>query len=423
MPGKSWSGMEMDVATLMTKMFSPPVSSGKNGPTSLASGHFTGSSVEDRPSSGSWGNAGHPSPSRNYGDGTHYDHVAGRDLGSHDNLSPPFVNSRIQSKSERGSYSSYGRDSNLQGCHQLFPEEKVGMRKPKLRGQSLLGGDMELATPGALSPSKPGSQFYQYGGSARRRPLHGSSMEVQTKKVRKVPPGLPSSVYAPSASPAEFSRDSAAFASKGGAAFAGSFFVPDGHHSSEPWSSSSGVSPAGFSGMLGNASHAHLGQAGSYCSLHPHERLGYPAHSSAELSSALPPMSSFHRGSNAFGSSCTPPANGAEPLLGEPRVPETRGKHAANTRQTHGKRAGNTRQTRGKHAGNTRETRGKHTGNTRETHGKHTGNARQTRGKHAANTWQKGWENDKKFPKQSVKIWEKMVGKSQKNRKIFVKNP
>ncbi|XP_037980676.1 transcription factor 4-like isoform X5 [Motacilla alba alba] len=96
MPGKSWSGMEMDVATLMTKMFSPPVSSGKNGPTSLASGHFTGSNVEDRTSSGSWGNAGHPSPSRNYGDGTHYDHMASRDLGSHDNLSPPFVNSRIQ---------------------------------------------------------------------------------------------------------------------------------------------------------------------------------------------------------------------------------------------------------------------------------------------------------------------------------------
>ncbi|KAL4682250.1 hypothetical protein H8959_001805, partial [Pygathrix nigripes] len=77
-------------------MFSPPVSSGKNGPTSLASGHFTGSNVEDRSSSGSWGNGGHPSPSRNYGDGTPYDHMTSRDLGSHDNLSPPFVNSRIQ---------------------------------------------------------------------------------------------------------------------------------------------------------------------------------------------------------------------------------------------------------------------------------------------------------------------------------------
>uniref|UniRef100_A0A8C5YYV6 Transcription factor 4 n=1 Tax=Marmota marmota marmota TaxID=9994 RepID=A0A8C5YYV6_MARMA len=160
-------------------MFSPPVSSGKNGPTSLASGHFTGSNVEDRSSSGSWGNGGHPSPSRNYGDGTPYDHMTSRDLGSHDNLSPPFVNSRIQSKTERGSYSSYGRESNLQGCHQ----------------QSLLGGDMDMGNPGTLSPTKPGSQYYQYSSNnPRRRPLHSSAMEVQTKKVRKVPPGLPSSV-------------------------------------------------------------------------------------------------------------------------------------------------------------------------------------------------------------------------------------
>ncbi|XP_059703764.1 transcription factor 4 isoform X7 [Haemorhous mexicanus] len=254
-------GTDKELSDLLdfSAMFSPPVSSGKNGPTSLASGHFTGSNVEDRTSSGSWGNAGHPSPSRNYGDGTHYDHMASRDLGSHDNLSPPFVNSRIQSKTERGSYSSYGRDSNLQGCHQ----------------QSLLGGDMELATPGALSPSKPGSQFYQYGGSARRRPLHGSSMEVQTKKVRKVPPGLPSSVYAPSASTAEFSRDSPGFPGSKGVAstFPSSFFMQDGHHSSDPWSSSSGMSQAGYSAMLGNSSHSHLGQAGSYCSLHPHDRL------------------------------------------------------------------------------------------------------------------------------------------------------
>ncbi|XP_042748828.1 transcription factor 4-like [Lagopus leucura] len=173
-------GTDKELSDLLdfSAMFSPPVSSGKNGPTSLASGHFTGSNVEDRTSSGSWGNAGHPSPSRNYGDGTHYDHMASRDLGSHDNLSPPFVNSRIQSKTERGSYSSYGRDSSLQGCHQ----------------QSLLAGEMDIGNPGALSPSKPGSQYYQYSSNnPRRRPLHSTSMEVQTKKVRKVPPGLPSS--------------------------------------------------------------------------------------------------------------------------------------------------------------------------------------------------------------------------------------
>ncbi|XP_074388884.1 transcription factor 4 isoform X3 [Zonotrichia albicollis] len=282
-------GTDKELSDLLdfSAMFSPPVSSGKNGPTSLASGHFSGSNVEDRTSSGSWGNAGHPSPSRNYGDGTHYDHMASRDLASHDNLSPPFANSRIQSKGERGSFSSsYGRDSTVHGCHQ----------------QSLLGAELDLATPSALSPSKPGAHFYQYGGSGRRRALHGSSVEVQTKKVRKVPPGLPSSVYAPSASTAEFTSKGAS------STFPSSFFMQDGHHSSDPWGSSSGLGQGGFAGMLG--------QPGGYCSLHPHERLTYPAHSSADLSSSLPPMSSFHRGaSNPFSSSCTPPANGAEPLL------------------------------------------------------------------------------------------------------------
>eukprot|EP00076_Gallus_gallus_P014152 XP_015132871.1 transcription factor 4 isoform X5 [Gallus gallus] len=193
-------GTDKELSDLLdfSAMFSPPVSSGKNGPTSLASGHFTGSNVEDRTSSGSWGNAGHPSPSRNYGDGTHYDHMASRDLGSHDNLSPPFVNSRIQSKTERGSYSSYGRDSNLQGCHQ---------------------------------------------------------------------------VYAPSASTADYNRDSPGYpASKPAAStFPSSFFMQDGHHSGDPWSSSSGMNQSGYGGMLGNSS--HLPQSGSYCSLHPHDRL------------------------------------------------------------------------------------------------------------------------------------------------------
>ncbi|XP_027432631.1 transcription factor 4 isoform X8 [Zalophus californianus] len=284
------------------KMFSPPVSSGKNGPTSLASGHFTGSNVEDRSSSGSWGNGGHPSPSRNYGDGTPYDHMTSRDLGSHDNLSPPFVNSRIQSKTERGSYSSYGRESNLQGCHQ----------------QSLLGGDMDMGTPGTLSPTKPGSQYYQYSSNnPRRRPLHSTAMEVQTKKVRKVPPGLPSSVYAPSASTADYNRDSPGYPSSKPAAstFPSSFFMQDGHHSSDPWSSSSGMNQPGYGGMLGSSS--HIPQSSSYCSLHPHERLSYPSHSSADINSSLPPMSTFHRsGTNHYStSSCTPPANGTDSIM------------------------------------------------------------------------------------------------------------
>ncbi|XP_065454848.1 transcription factor 4 isoform X18 [Chrysemys picta bellii] len=211
--------------------------------------------VEDRTSSGSWGNGGHPSPSRNYGDGTHYDHMASRDLGSHDNLSPPFVNSRIQSKTERGSYSSYGRDSNLQGCHQ---------------------------------------------------------------------------VYAPSASTADYNRDSPGYPSSKPAAstFPSSFFMQDGHHSSDPWSSSSGMNQPGYGGMLGNSS--HIPQSSSYCSLHPHDRLSYPSHSSADINSSLPPMSTFHRsGTNHYNaSSCTPPANGTDSIMAN------RGSGAAGSSQT-----------------------------------------------------------------------------------------
>ncbi|XP_006837570.1 PREDICTED: transcription factor 4-like isoform X6 [Chrysochloris asiatica] len=250
-------GTDKELSDLLdfSAMFSPPVSSGKNGPTSLASGHFTGSNVEDRSSSGSWGNGGHPSPSRNYGDGTPYDHMTSRDLGSHDNLSPPFVNSRIQSKTERGSYSSYGRESNLQGCHQ---------------------------------------------------------------------------VYAPSASTADYNRDSPGYPSSKPAAstFPSSFFMQDGHHSSDPWSSSSGMNQPGYGGMLGSSS--HIPQSSSYCSLHPHERLTYPSHSSADINSSLPPMSTFHRsGTNHYSaSSCTPPANGTDSIMAN------RGSGAAGGSQT-----------------------------------------------------------------------------------------
>ncbi|KAK6316491.1 hypothetical protein J4Q44_G00140150 [Coregonus suidteri] len=238
-------------------MFSPPVS-GKNGPTSLGSGHFAGSNMEDRASAGSWGNRS--APSKSYADGSQYVHMTSRDMGSHshDNISPPYVNSRLAGKTERGSY-SYGRDSTLHGCHQ----------------PSLLAGEMGMGSPGAVSPTKPGSQYYQHynNNNPRRRPLHSDNMEVHTKKVRKVPPGLPSSVYAPSASTADYNRDSPVYPSSkppsGG--FPSSFFMSDGHHSADPWSSSSGMNQPGYSGMLGNSSHGP--QSSSYCGTHPHDRL------------------------------------------------------------------------------------------------------------------------------------------------------
>nr|KAF6424017.1 transcription factor 4 [Rousettus aegyptiacus] len=126
-------------------------------------------------------------------------------------------------------------------------------------------------------------------------------------------------VYAPSASTADYNRDSPGYPSSKPAAstFPSSFFMQDGHHSSDPWSSSSGMNQPGYGGMLSNSS--HIPQSSSYCSLHPHERLSYTSHSSADINSSLPPMSTFHRsGTNHYStSSCTPPANGTDSIMGE----------------------------------------------------------------------------------------------------------
>uniref|UniRef100_A0A3B5QLC9 Transcription factor 4 n=2 Tax=Xiphophorus TaxID=8082 RepID=A0A3B5QLC9_XIPMA len=44
-------GTDKELSDLLdfSAMFSPPVSSGKNGPTSLGSGHFSGSSTYHKP--------------------------------------------------------------------------------------------------------------------------------------------------------------------------------------------------------------------------------------------------------------------------------------------------------------------------------------------------------------------------------------
>ncbi|XP_047185293.1 transcription factor 4-like isoform X4 [Scophthalmus maximus] len=229
-------------------MFSPPVSSGKNGPTSLGSGHFSGSNMEERTSAGSWASGSRSSKS--YADGSQY-------MASHDSLSPPYANSRLTGKTERSSY-SYGREANPH-CHQ---------------------------------------------------------------------------VYAPSASTADYNRDSPGYPSSKppSAGFPSSFFMPDGH-SGDPWSSSSSsMTQQGYhSSMLGGGNSGHgPAQSSSYCGIHPHDRLSYPSHSSADISSSLPPMSSFHRGAGGGGgggggsggganhystASCTASTNGTESIM------------------------------------------------------------------------------------------------------------
>uniref|UniRef100_A0A3B4GDJ5 Transcription factor 4 n=1 Tax=Pundamilia nyererei TaxID=303518 RepID=A0A3B4GDJ5_9CICH len=276
-------GTDKELSDLLdfSAMFSPPVSSGKNGPTSLGSGHFSGSSTS----------------------------------------AFSFFFSSLTSSS---SFSSFSPSSSA-----LFLSLLLSFLLHLLTS-ILGGGELGLGSPGAASPTKPAGQYYQhYSSNPRRRTLHMDTMDIHTKKVRKVPPGLPSSVYAPSASTADYNRDSPGYPSSKppSAGFPSSFFMPDGHHSGDPWSSSSSsMSQQGYHGsMLGGGNSAHgAAQSSSYCGIHPHDRLSYPSHSSADINSSLPPMSSFHRGGGGGGganhystASCTAPTNGTDSIMGK----------------------------------------------------------------------------------------------------------
>lgn len=126
----------------------------------------------------------------------------------------------------------------------------------------------------------------------------------------------------------------------------------DGHHSTDPWSSSGSMNQSGYNSMLGNS--AHASQSSSYCGIHPHDRLvssplslslfssitpqcvisvsgvfqSYPSHSSAEINPSLPPMSSFHRSGGGGGggggssnhystASCSATTNGTDSVMRE----------------------------------------------------------------------------------------------------------
>ncbi|CAO2634394.1 Transcription factor 12 [Lemmus lemmus] len=313
-------GTDKELSDLLdfSAMFSPPVNSGKTRPTTLGSSQFSGSGMDERGGTSSWGTSGQPSPSydssRGFTDSPHYsDHLNDSRLGAHEGLSPtPFMNSNLIGKtSERGSFSLYSRDSGLSGCQ-----------------SSLLRQDLGLGSPAQLSSSgKPGTPYYSFSAtSSRRRPLHDSvSLDpLQAKKVRKVPPGLPSSVYAPSPNSDDFNRESPSYPSPKPptSMFASTFFMQDGtHSSSDLWSSSNGMSQPGFSGILGTST-SHMSQSSSYGSLHSHDRLSYPPHSVSptDINTSLPPMSSFHRGSTSsspyVATSHTPPINGSDSILG-----------------------------------------------------------------------------------------------------------
>uniref|UniRef100_A0A8C7R1R3 Transcription factor E2-alpha n=1 Tax=Oncorhynchus mykiss TaxID=8022 RepID=A0A8C7R1R3_ONCMY len=267
-------GTDKELSDLLdfSAMFAPPVSNGKNRPTTLASSQFGGSG-KTRPCLHI---ISHLSPSlQGYGEGGHYN-------------------------------------------------EHEGLASTPLFGSGIPGfmpSEMPMPSPDALSPSglKSGSQFYPSQFNPRRRPTQ-ESMDAQPKKIRKVPPGLPSSVYA-SASGEEYNRDGAGYpASKpGNVGYPGSFYMQEGlHPSPDPWSSGGSMGQPGYStAMLGNS--PHLGQPTPFTAINPQDRLkrqplplspqNYPLHGS-EVNG------SFHSGSTGYGvSNHTSPINGTDTIM------------------------------------------------------------------------------------------------------------
>ncbi|XP_035750213.1 transcription factor E2-alpha isoform X10 [Egretta garzetta] len=288
-------------------MFPLPVANGKNRPTTLASTQFGGSGLDERPGSGSWGTGDQNSSTfdqgrQSYGEGPHYGEH--RDLPSHNSISSsPFLGAGLVGKSsERASYSTFGRDTGMPGLNQT----------------GFLPSEMGIASPSTLSPTgvKGGSQYFSYPNNPRRRGAD-SNIDGQPKKVRKVPPGLPSSVY-PSNSGDDYSRDPAGYtpSKPPSTVYPGAFYMADGlHNSPDLWSSPGAMSQSSYGAMLGSSS-SPLPQSSGFNSLHQHERMSSQLRS-GEVNGGLPSVSGFSSASTPYGvSSHTPPISGTDSIMG-----------------------------------------------------------------------------------------------------------
>ncbi|XP_041525112.1 transcription factor E2-alpha isoform X3 [Microtus oregoni] len=319
-------GSDKELSDLLdfSMMFPLPVANGKGRPASLAGSQFAGSGLEDRPSSGSWGSSDQNSssfdPSRTYSEGAHFSE-------SHSSIpSSTFLGAGLGGKgSERSTYATFGRETSVGALSQA----------------AFLPGELGLGNPGPLSPSgvKSGSQYYpSYPSNPRRRAADGG-LDTQPKKVRKVPPGLPSSVYPPSSGDS-FSRDAIAYpsAKTPSSTYPSPFYVADSslHPSAELWSP---PGQAGFGPMLGDGSSplplapgsSSVG-SGAFGGLQQQERMSYQLHGS-EVNGTLPAVSSFSAAPGTYGgtSGHTPPVSGADSLMG------TRGTTASSSGDALGK--------------------------------------------------------------------------------------
>uniref|UniRef100_A0A8D2NJ55 Transcription factor E2-alpha n=1 Tax=Zonotrichia albicollis TaxID=44394 RepID=A0A8D2NJ55_ZONAL len=302
-------GTDKELSDLLdfSMMFPLPVANGKNRPTTLASTQFGGSGLDERPGSGSWGTADQNSSTfdqgrQSYGEGPHYGEH--RELPSHNSISSsPFLGAGLVGKSsERASYSTFGRDTGMPGLNQ----------------PGFLPSEMGIASPSTLSPTggKGGAQYFSYPNNPRRRGAE-SSIDGQPKKVRKVPPGLPSSVY-PSNSGDDYSRDPAGYtpSKPPSTVYPGAFYMTDGlHNSADLWSSPGAMSQSSYGAMLGSSS-SPLPQSSGFNSLHQHERMNYQLHS-GEVNGGLPSVPGFSSAPAAYGvSSHTPPISGTDTIMG-----------------------------------------------------------------------------------------------------------
>ncbi|XP_075877267.1 transcription factor 3a isoform X3 [Nelusetta ayraudi] len=279
-----------------TAMFELPVSNGKNRPTTLAS-QFGGSGMDERSGSGPWGPGHQNGPSFNQGRGFGEEGLySGQEGINSASMYAPV----IAGKAERGPYSSFATQ------------------------QGFLPTEIPMPSPHAISPSglKSSSQFYSYDGSNPRRRSPQEPIESQPKKMRKVPPGLPSSVYAP-VSGENFNRDNVGYpASKVGNVYPPPFYMQEGpHQSSDPWGSGRSMTQPGYSAMVGNS--PHLNQHGPFTAINPQDRLkrqplplspqNYPLHGS-EVNGTHP--AGVHSGSSSYGvPSHTPPIIGADTMM------------------------------------------------------------------------------------------------------------
>uniref|UniRef100_A0A3B3WY17 Transcription factor E2-alpha n=1 Tax=Poecilia mexicana TaxID=48701 RepID=A0A3B3WY17_9TELE len=323
---------------LSFQMFEPPVSNGKNGPTTLASSQFGGPGVDERRGSSPWGPGEQTSPSFNQGrcysvsfsqvfeEGLYSERES---LASTPVFGPGIAGKKILIQSELSKH----RHHHFQIIPSIFFKFIYLFFFHFCKLPGFMPSEIPLPSPDSLSPpsAKSNSQFYS--SYERKRPAQDLTGKNEGMCIffflfiRRtfVSSGFcftnDVSVY-PTATGEDFNRDTTCFpASKAGNVYQPAYYMQDAHPPSDPWGSAGSMIQPGYSAVLGNS--PHLGQHGPFTAINPQDRMkrhplplspqNYPLHGS-EVNGAHP--TSFHAGSSSFGvPSHTPPIAGTETIM------------------------------------------------------------------------------------------------------------